>query len=73
VGGTTATATFRKDNIIDIVAEVLHPQFFEFPRINYKYNGKMYNYVYGASSRDYKPESMSIPEPDTVILLILIM
>lgn len=46
---TTATAALRKEksNIVDLVPQHLTENNVELPRINYKYNGKNYQYFYG--------------------------
>jgi carotenoid cleavage dioxygenase-like enzyme len=46
---TTATAALRteKSNIVDLVPQHLTENDMELPRINYKYNGKDYQYFYG--------------------------
>lgn len=46
---TTATAELRKEksNIVDLVPQHLTENNVELPRINYKYNGKNYQYFYG--------------------------
>jgi len=54
---TTATASLRKGttSTVDLTAHHFTKYMFELPRINYKYNGKKYNYFYGVTQT--KPDS----------------
>jgi len=68
---TKAQATIRKndDKIIDLTPEILYPEWFEFPRINYKYNGKKHKYIYGATSSKERSNVSVFPEPDNLTKL----
>jgi hypothetical protein len=49
---TNATAKLRNGtkSTVDLVFQNLSKDWFELPRINYKYNGKKYKYTYGIGS-----------------------
>jgi len=62
-----ATAVLRKgsESIIDLTPHHMLTEWLELPRINYKYNGKKYNYFYGIGSTDPNV-NISVPEPNKV-------
>jgi carotenoid cleavage dioxygenase-like enzyme len=68
--GARAKATLRsrtnKETIVDLEADRL-TGFVEFPRINYKYNGKKYRYVYGAGASESRRKESVLPETDRLI------
>ncbi|XP_042227529.1 beta,beta-carotene 15,15'-dioxygenase-like [Homarus americanus] len=44
---TKCSAYKRKNGSIEVEGQVISKQYFDLPRINYKYNGKEYTYSYG--------------------------
>ncbi|KAK7086278.1 Beta,beta-carotene 15,15'-monooxygenase [Halocaridina rubra] len=48
---TSCTAVKQSDGSVHCTTQILYPEFFEVPRINYKRNGKSYRYAYGASTK----------------------
>jgi carotenoid cleavage dioxygenase-like enzyme len=51
-------------NIIDVTPHKFSHNWFEFPRINYKYNGEKYNFFYGAEASPARHELTALSEPD---------
>lgn len=45
--GTKCTAFKRQSGEVEVQGEVIADQYFDLPRINYRYNGKEYKYAYG--------------------------
>jgi len=47
-----ATAYISADNVVQCKPELLTNHWVELPRINYKYNGLPYNYMYGVCTNE---------------------
>lgn len=45
--GSKCTAYKRQDGTVEITGQVISEQYFDLPRINYKYNAREYTYAYG--------------------------
>nr|QNU40510.1 EcBCO-like2 [Palaemon carinicauda] len=48
---TTCTAIKQENGSVHCTTQILHPDFFDMPRINYKRNGKKYRYAYGVGTK----------------------
>ncbi|CAL4110124.1 unnamed protein product [Meganyctiphanes norvegica] len=61
-----ATAVKTADGEVYMEGLRINPNFIELPRINYKYNGLWYRYVYGISKTDRSMEFSTLIKIDTV-------